>query len=203
LTPTKSEKMIEEKTVDESVPEIETNEEITITNKDVREHKLFRGIAKELNETKAKLKEFEELKDNTLKSLELEKAKSTQTLEQLVSQKDLEVKKFKEMYESSKIDYEIKLQASKLGIHSDIILEGLISKYKKDAPESMNEWLNAIIETEQFGKSVPTNVEKLSPGPSGRAVSRSGYDLLIDKAKKGDAVAVAEVKRLISEGKIK
>jgi hypothetical protein len=153
--------MIEEKTVDESVPEPEINEEITITNKDVREHKLFRGIAKELNETKARLKEFEELKDNTLKSLELEKAKSSQTLEQLIGQKDLEVKKFKEMYESTKTEYEIKLQASKLGIQSDIILEGLISKYKKDAPESMNEWLNAIVEAEQFVKSVPTNLEKL------------------------------------------
>jgi hypothetical protein len=186
---------------------VETTEDVkpNVSNKDVKEHQVFKKVAKELSETRAELEALRSAQMESAKVSEIEKARQEQALESLVSQRDNEIKSLKDAFDRQQKESEIRLLALKAGVNSDLVLEGIVSRFHKDKPESSGDWLNELVEKEALVKSNAQESIAIASGPSGR-VSRSANPTaeLVARVKSGkpNPGDTSEMIRLISEGKI-
>ena len=155
------------------------------TNKEIRESKLFQNLTKQLAELSNKVSSYESTEAERAKVVEIEKAKASQTLEQLVAQKDAEITTLRKTFEAQQLEAAIRVAAVRAGARSDMIVDGLVAQFSRlaDKPENIGEWVSSIAAAEENAplfQSTPSH-PTLSAGPSGRAASRerkNGVDYL-------------------------
>jgi hypothetical protein len=184
------------------------------SNKEIRESKLFLNATKQLAELQQKVAAYEQTEAERAQVVEIEKAKASQTLEQLVAQKDAEITNLRKSYEAQQIEASIRVAAIRAGAKSDVLIDGLVAQWSRlqEKPESVDDWVGGIARSEEHAplfQSSPGHAS-ISAGPSARAASRSGVDSsdLVARVRGGVGTPeqrskdIAELKKKIATGEI-
>lgn len=164
----------QENEVDVNEEVVETEEEPKLKSADVRKHPLFKQMTGQINELKTQIEMFTNKQKEVEKTLEVEKAKSSQTLEQLIAQKNEEIEALKGGHDIYIKENQLRLDAVRLGINSELIVDGIVSRFHKDQPEDMRAWFKEIVESENLlPQKTESKQSQMSTGITGRAAPRN------------------------------
>jgi hypothetical protein len=175
-----------------------------IDDKSVKEHPSFKKLSGSLTKVSDELKALKAEREAEKRTLELEKAKATQSVEELLKQKQEELESYKAQVARQSVEFDLKTKANALGVKSQIVLDGLVARLHKESPEDIDSWLGEI-PPEELGLSAN---EKAAPGNTGptapRVTKSTAREELVNKVKSGkaDRFEIAKVMKMLGEGKL-
>lgn len=180
-----------------------------ISASEVRKHKVFQAVTKQLNEMQSKLSEYERERTETAKRLELEKAKADQTLEAIVKDREAKIEQLEKQFGSYRTEQALRLEAARHGVTNDLLLEGVVAKFKglQEPPEDIAAWVRSLTESEDYAPLLgrgPQRTQVASTGPTSRVAGRSNgeYGDLLSRWASGDTSTISQVAQLRREGRI-